>query len=315
MELTKTYKWLTKAALFAGLALALSLGSHTVQAQEAQFAEKVNDERPEADEMALGVSAGGVFSSGNTRAWQLNAGADFKMIKGRHGLSANLAFNYGRARLQVQDATSGATSLAAFAETVKNLNAGARYDFYLTDMDALFLALKFRWDTFAGLDARVSVQAGYLRNFYKVENHRLWGEIGYDFTYDNFDPDPLPMNADGTTPEGTAVIHAGRAYVGYNNALRENVQFSAGVEFLINFNKYNAVDAFKDIRLNFDAALRSTIVERLQIELKFKLLYDAVPAPGGLAGTGWEPEELDGNNFIRSNVDTTTTVSIIYNLI
>ena len=79
----------------------------------------------------------------------------------------------------------------ASEETVKNLNAKLRYDYYLTLMDALFVAIVLRWDEFAGLDLRVQGQLGYLRNFLRKDGHRFWGEVGYDLTVDN---EGMPVN-------------------------------------------------------------------------------------------------------------------------
>ena len=288
-------------ALFVSLAaaLALSWNPQTVNAQ--QFAEAASDEAPAEDETSWSMAAGGVFNSGNTQSWQVNAGTDFRLVRGRHALGANFSFNYGRANLKDEN-----NEFTGYEQTVQNANTAARYDFFLTDNDAIFLAAKHRWDTFAGLDTRLQLQAGYLRNFFKEESHRFWGEIGYDFTYDNLHPDPLvnpdadpaicgdmgsdPM-ADSCFADGTAVVHAARVYVGYDNHLNDNVQFLAGAEVLIN------VQELEDVRLNFDAALRSTIIDSLQIELKFRLQFDNVPVPGAV------------------KVDTNTTVSLIYTLI
>ena len=58
----------------------------------------------------------------------------------------------------------------------------------------------------------------------------------------------------------------------------------------------------EDLRINYDAALRSTIAGSLQVEIKFKLLYDNVPA-------------LQADGTEREKIDTTTTISLIYTLI
>ncbi len=290
-------------ALFVSLAaaLALSWNPQIANAQD-QFTESATTDAPSEDETSWSISAGGVFNSGNTRSWQLNAGTDFRLVRGRHALGANFSFNYGRADIKDEN-----NLFTGYTDTVRNANTAVRYDFFLTDNDAIFLAAKHRWDTFAGLDTRLQLQAGYLRNFFKREKHRFWGEIGYDFTYDNFDPDPLPnpdadaaicdatMGSDPTDPscfaDGTQIVHAARVYIGYDNHLNDNVQFLAGAEVLIN------VEELEDVRLNFDAALRSTIIDSLQIELKFRLQFDNVPVPGNV------------------KVDTNTTVSLIYTLL
>ena len=279
-------------------------------AEPAQLTERVAEEPPEEDTVAWALSAGALFNTGNTQSWNLNAGTNLRIVRGRHAFGLEWAFNYGRANLPDD-------MMDDYTDTVRNSNSRVRYDYYLTAMDALFVALAHRWDTFAGLDTRLQVQAGYLRNFFKEDNHRSWVEIGFDYTYDNFDPeaiqdpdtagnmecDPMmgaPANVadrpDICQAEGHQNVYAARVYLGYDNQLNEHVKVLAGIEALLN------VQEPEDLRLNFDAALRSAIAGSLQLEIKFKLLFDNVPA-------------LDANGDPRAKVDTTTTLSLIYNLL
>ena len=233
--------------------------------------------------MDFSLNAGGVFSSGNTRAWTLTAGTHFARVDGRHGVTLDWAFNYGRADLRNDDG-----DFTGYQDVARNSNAKIRYDFYLTPNDALFVALGHRWDTFAGLDTRLQAQAGYLRNLFAEENHRLWAEVGYDMTYDNFDPDPLLDPDTMEELDGDQVVHSVRGYLGYKNQLNEHVLFTTGLEALID------VQDIDNLRLNYDAALAATLVGSLQVELKFKLLFDNVPVSG------------------NTETDTTTTFSVIY---
>src|SRR6185312_15987407 len=101
----------------------------------------------------------------------------------RHALDLSMDFAYGRARPSVAQ---------PMVDVARNLRSRGRYALFLSTMDALFLSGIYRWDTFAGLDARLQGQVGYMRNLYVEEKLRLWGELGYDLTYENYDPDPLP---------------------------------------------------------------------------------------------------------------------------
>lgn len=272
-------------AALAALLGAVALPQTTcAQGDPPQFDEGVNEEAPEEDETSFDISAGAVINTGNTSSWAANLGTKFSIIRGRHGFAAEWAFNYGQTNIPGDDPDEG------FIDTARNSNARARYDFYITPMDALFLSVVHRWDTFAGLDTRLQLQGGYLRNFYRADKHRFWGEVGYDFTYDNFDPDPL-LDDMGMELDGEAFVHAGRVYLGYNNELNEHVRLFLGAEVLLNLQE------IEDVRFNLDAALRSTIVGSLQVELKFKLLFDNVPVEG------------------RTPVDTTTTVNLVYSFI
>ena len=54
--------------------------------------------------------------------------------------------------------------------------------------------------------------------------------------------------------------------------------------------------AFEDIRVNWDASVNATLIERLSLEVKFRLQYDRVPAA-------------------TENLDTNTVISVIYSLL
>jgi putative salt-induced outer membrane protein len=263
------------------------LGSVPASAQPAaveQHTEAVLADSFQADVTTMNASLGGSLNTGNTEAWQLNAGSAFNLVRERHGFTLTMDFAYGRANV----ADDAADSLV---DTVRNLKTKARYDFFLTPMDALFLAGAYRWDTFAGLDARVQGQLGYMRNFFKEKDHRTWGELGYDLTYDNYDPDPLPdPTTMGAFLDGDEVVHSARAFLGYDNKLNATLTFLTGLEGLLN------VEDTDDLRLNWDAALRSAIAESFQLELKFGLQHDTQPVPGA------------------KKTDTITTINLIYTL-
>jgi hypothetical protein len=141
-------------------------------------------------------------------------------------------------------------------------------------MDALFVAGMYRWDTFAGLDARLQGQVGYLRNLYMQDKLRLWGEVGYDLTYENYDPDPLPDPANpGRNLKNHQYIHSARLFLGYDNQINPMMVVLLGVEGLLNVKEPG------DSRVNGDLALRSVVIDRLQLELKFILQVDTKPAP------------------------------------
>jgi putative salt-induced outer membrane protein YdiY len=250
-----------------------------------QYSQKVNADVFQNDVTTLNFSSGGGVNSGNTQATTLSAGSNFVLVRGHNGLQLAMDFAYGRARV-TQD------NVERTVDTARNLRSRARYDVFLTPDDALFASAVYRWDTLAGLDARVEGQFGYMRNFYRADAHRFWGELGYDLTYDNYDPDPLP---DPTTPgaflSGHEVVHSVRAFLGYDNHLNAAVTFLTGFEALFD------VEKAKDVRLNWDVALRSSLASRLQLEVKFSLQFDNQPVPGKL------------------DLDTQTRINLIYQLI
>jgi putative salt-induced outer membrane protein YdiY len=249
-----------------------------------QHTEEIASEQFQEDVTSLNASLGGSLNTGNTEAWQLNAGSAFNLVRGRHGLTLTMDFAYGRANV-AEDMND------QLVDTVRNLRTKGRYDFFLTPMDALFGASAYRWDTFAGLDARVQGQLGYMRNLFKQTDHRTWAELGYDLTYDNYDPDPLPDPENpGLFLDGDDIVHSVRGFLGYENKLNAVLTFATGVEGLLN------VEDTDDLRVNWDSALRSAISGSFQLEAKFTLQLDTQPVPGA------------------EKTDTLTTLNLIYTL-
>lgn len=274
----------TKYAAFCVALLALASTASAQPAAVEQYTEKIKVDVFQADVTTLTASLGAAVNTGNTEAWQINTGSDFALVRGRHGFAANMAFAYGRANVP-------SDTKDALVDTVRNLKTKARYDFFLTPMDALFLAAAYRWDTFSGLDARVQGQVGYMRNFFKVEKHRFWGELGYDLTYDNYDPDPLRDPMTNAVLPGDDVVHSARLFLGYDNQLSEKLTYLTGIEGLIN------VEDTDDVRVAWDNALRSAIGGGFQVELKLSIAADLQPVPGA------------------KKVDTTTLINLLYTLL
>lgn len=258
-----------------------------------QHTEAVVADEFQEDVTTLNASLGGQLNTGNTEAWQLNSGSAFVLVRGRHGLALNMDFSYGRANV-ADDLGPDGEPVDELVDTVRALRTKGRYDFFVTPMDAIFAASAYRWDTFAGLDARLQGQLGYMRNLFKETDHRFWAELGYDLTYDNYDPDPLladPMDPMSAVLEGDEIVHSVRGFLGYDNKLNASLTFLTGLEGLFN------VEETKDIRVNWDNALRSAIAESFQLEVKFSLQLDTEPVPGA------------------EKVDTATTLTLIYTLI
>ena len=253
-----------------------------------QHSEHVAEAPPAADETSWTLQAGGILNTGNTRSVALSGGSRLGIKRSRNVFAAELTGTYGTASLR--DSTTG--EFGNYANNSENVTGKARYDRFLTDMDALFISVGALHDPFAGLDVRVQGQAGYLRNFFLAceGKHRFWGEVGYDLTYDNFDPDPL-LDPDGNRLDGTQVIHSARVFLGYDNHVTENVTFLTGLETLID------VQDIDNVRLNSVSELRSKLAGKLQLGLQFSLRFDNVPVEG------------------TESLDTTTTLNLLYSLL
>ncbi|MDH3845811.1 MAG: DUF481 domain-containing protein, partial [Myxococcales bacterium] len=164
--------------------------SATEAAGEATFAAPPADDRDTASEAAeaaaeeevkaeidWSLNLGGAVNTGNTKSWNLYAGSDFQLVKTDHRLTMGALFNYGRADVAPADPTTSYSTVA------KQFFFDSRYDYFLSDMDAIWGALGYRWDPFAGFTAQLLVNGGYLRAFIKTDKHYFAGRIGYSYTY------------------------------------------------------------------------------------------------------------------------------------
>jgi putative salt-induced outer membrane protein YdiY len=233
------------------------------------------------DITSLNLSAGGAMATGNTGSYLILAGGDFRLVRQPHALTINAAFAYGEARTVPNDNES------PLEPTVRNINAKAKYDLFLDQMDALFIATGFRWDPFAGLAHRNSGQIGYGRYFIAEAKHRFWVEVGYDLTGTKYMQVPNKPAPD----KSSDIVHSARAFLGYENQLNEAVTYLGGIEGLIDVEKPGAS------RLNWDNALRSTLSNAFKLELRFRLAYDAQPVSNA------------------KKLDTATAISLLYSLI
>jgi len=279
-----------RATLVACLAAAAfpSVAAAQTPPPPTQHSEHVAEAAPTTDETVWTVQAGGILNTGNTRSVSLSGGSRLSLKRSRNVFAAAITATYGTASLR--DPTTN--EFGDYVNNSENVTGMARYDRFLTEMDALFVSVGALHDPFAGLDVRLQGQAGYLRNFFKQSEgkHRFWGEIGYDLTYDNFDPDPL-LDEDGNRLDGSQVVHSGRVFLGYDNHVNENVTFLTGVETLID------VQDIDNVRLNSVSELRSKISGKLQLGLQFSLRFDNVPVEG------------------TEKLDTTTTLNLLYSLL
>lgn len=231
-------------------------------------------------ETLFALSAGATLNTGNTRSFAANVGSRFTLKRDRHQLTLDTQFIYGLASLRDQgdiDADGNVNEFNDYNLNTRRLSGLARYDFFMTPNDGLFVSTSPLWDTFAGLDLRLQNQVGYMRNFFNLEGkHRGWGEVGYDLTYDNW------TNGQDQTN------HSVRAFLGYDNHINEMVTFLTGVEGLFN------VERSKDVRLLWNSELTSKLVAGFQAGVRFTLRYDNEPVPGA------------------EKLDTITTLNLLY---
>ncbi|MFW5740871.1 MAG: DUF481 domain-containing protein, partial [Myxococcota bacterium] len=96
---------------------------------------------------------------------------------------------------------------------------------------------------------------------------------------------------EGEDVDKTEVRHNGRAFIGYDNSLNEEVTFDTGFEYI------QGLQETTNWRLAWDAGLTSNINDTFAVATTFTLKYDHNPLPG------------------VKKTDATTAVSIVYNLL
>lgn len=231
------------------------------------------------------LSAGGLFTSGNSKLIATTGAARFRARRGDNQLSLATAANYTRTQVEVDGDRSTET-------TVNNYQGRARYDRFLGEGLAAFLAMSARSDKFQGLLLRYNVDPGLAYYFIDREQIQFWGEAGYDFQYDIRRFDNVQAAAEeGVDLDRTDERHSMRLFLGYDNSLNEAVTVNMGVEYL------QAVPDTEYWRMNFDLGLTSAIANSLSIATTFSLRYDNTPLP----------------DVVKT--DTVTSVSLVYQML
>ncbi len=243
-----------------------------------------------AHETTATVSAGGLFSTGNSQLMAASLNAKFDMRRGSDGFGASVVGNYGESAPAGQDLTV----------STQNLQGRIRYDRYLIERLSLFLIGTARHDRFEGLDVRFNVDPGVKYLFVNTDPTKLWGEVGYDFQYDIRRDDardeldgmgnPIldPVTMQPLLVDKTHTDHSARVFVGFRQSFNKDVTFSTGVEYL------QSLVESKEFRINYDALLAAKLGAGFSFGVGFSLREDK----DTLAG--------------KKDLDTTTTFSVIY---
>jgi putative salt-induced outer membrane protein YdiY len=232
------------------------------------------------DGFTLQVNGGAMAVTGNARSVAINAGIAATWRQDKNQVTGDAQYVYAKSAVRTEN-PDGTPNIGPMQKNAENFNSQLRYDRYLSSKDAIYVGNRFRIDHFAGLDYRIQGQTGYMRDVYNENAQRFWGEVGYDFTYDEFYGLP-----------GDRTIHSARLFAGYSNKMNEHVNLVTGLESL-----FDIADP-GHVRLNGLAQLNSKIAKQLQIGVQFVLRYDNVPPPTAI-----------------TNLDTATSVNLLYSFL
>jgi hypothetical protein len=270
------------------------------------------------------LSAGGQFATGNSQQFAATGLGKFNMRRGLNAFGASLLGNYAEAFI-VPAATVPGTPAApgAWQRSTENLQGKLRYDRYLSRNTSLFVQVTGTHDAFQAITFRLNADPGIKYLFLNDEIVRLWGEVGYDFQYDDNFASPHGFEqagAGGVSLDATGLpyvistsdtIHSARLFAGFHYAFNKEVQLNLGLEFLQGFGGSGGgtpaippgfsaatVDAvpisLTASRLNLDALLAAHVGAGLSIGVGFTAKYNSSPLPG------------------KVDLDTTGTLALIY---
>ena len=265
-----------------------SSGNTDVASEGFQAAEKLAPDTKDATEAS--IQAGALLAAGNARSLSATASAAFRLRRSEHQFGGAASANY---------AQSAADPDSNIEPTVENYQGKVRYDYFLVEGLAAFIAFSARRDRFQGLDLRLNVDPGLAYYFIDEAKHQLWGELGYDLQHDiRADRAIAVALAEGSAVEKTETRHNARAFVGYDNKLNEAVTFRTGVEYLQGLSPFED-DATGHVnwRLNWDAGISAAVASRFSMATTMSVRYDNNPLPG-----------------VR-NTDVMTALNLVYTLL
>ena len=273
------------------------------------------------------AKGGLMVTSGNSQTTNGTFAASASRREGNNKLALDASAAFGRSNvitpvytLYNGMPTNEISSLARTSvTTTNNWLAKGRYDRFFTTSNSGYGSAQAAADKIAGKSFFGGLQIGYSRQIYKSSAHTFVGEVGYDFSYEQYVQVPPP------SPSLDPVsIHSARLFLGETWKITPETGFSASGEAFFNLNNETkalnvspphapGVDAFHDTRAVGKLGLTTTVMKRLSVGFGFTLRYDENPAPlpipsGAMSGAHF----ADGFVPFAEKVDTLTEVNLIY---
>lgn len=303
----------TRTIVLSGALVCASAG--LANAQDPKFSHASDEDleklQKQADdvEWKAGALAGLVLTTGNARTTTLSAGAKASRKAGKNKLQLEAGGAFARSSIFIANDANGNGAIGEneferlSQTTNRALQGKARYDRFLSKMDALYLSAQGLTNEPAGKTFLGGGQAGYSRTAFTSAKHTLLVEAGYDYSYED------PVTGDGFSN------HSLRAFAGYESKLSKDSGFDASIEGLFNVNELDTptgpADRFEDARVNAQLSLTTKLYEDISFRFGFSARYDNVPSPLPAFSTpyemGYVPE--------AQKLDTQTEANIIVNFL
>lgn len=279
--------------------------AHAQRKFEYGKADEVKDVK--ATEWSATVESGLVFTTGNSRTTTLSGTAKATRKQKKNKLAIEASGTFARASTVAAKVAPGVPLTAGDVTRSSKVSAQAysaklRYDRFLSEFDSLFIAALGGGDVVAGKDFVGGGQVGYARVIYKTEKHELSGELGYDFSFEDF--------VDETA--SSISIHSARGFLGYKGTLTEATGLEGTLEVLGNLNgQGDDVSAMEDLRATGVVSLSTKLSKSISFAFSVTGKFDNVPAPFSLAGYTIDP--TDPPEALK--LDTTTKATLIVTLL
>ena len=297
------------AGIIVALALALAAAA-AAHAQEPAWQKPKKDEKAsDAVEWKASTQAGLIITTGNSETTTLSAAARASRKAGYNKLQVEVGGAYARSSLFIASDVNGDGVIQESEierptqTTTEAWEAVARYDRFLTEHNSLYVLGKIASDEPAGKELIGGGQVGYSRQLYKDAVHELVAEVGYDFTYEDFEAN-----------DGVA-IHSARVFAGYTGKLSEDTGVNASTEVLVNVNSLDQpggeVDPLEDTRVASKLEIATKLHDKISFSFGFTAKYDNAPAPLPTFGLPF----ADGFVPLADELDTITKASLIINFL
>lgn len=241
----------------------------TVDFKETEKSVEEPAETPEAD---LSAEVGGAMTTGNTDFWtvkgSINGGYRWELNK--ISLTAMGLTGRNRADTDGDGILSDDERLADRQLNALKFDSNLRYDRFLGPHASLYAMGGAYIDTFAGIEYRLTEQAGYSRKVIDSEATKLLVEVGAAVIQEQRVIPDQPAE-DFVDYEN---IFAARALIGFSHTFNENVNFTETVE------AYENVLSPADLRIINRAAVTMQLSDNLALKVSNDLYYDNTPVEG-----------------------------------
>ncbi len=278
---------------------------------------------PPTDATNVAISAGGQMATGNSKLYAGTAQGKLDLRRGNDAFGAALVGNFAET-FTTPTATAGQPAPAgSWQKSTENLQGKLRYDRYFSPVFGAFLQTTGTHDAFQAITFRLNIDPGVKLIVLDAEATKLWGELGYDFEFDDNYVDgsgieqagaggpQLDSNGLPYVIQGTDTIHSSRLFAGFRHQFNKEVLLTAGLEYLQGMggsgggtpavpSGYTAdkVDlvgiTLTSSRVNFDALLAAHVGGGFSLGVGTTVKYNSAPLAG------------------KQDVDTTATFSVIY---